>query len=476
MYFRIKDTILFRQYSEYGFLTDNSMFGYKILNSNIDMPGEKYVSESAAVMLSMLTKEPQDIETLVRKMLDIFIDVDYEELKNDTIDFFMQLVNDGYLAVGDSINECNIFDKKSIATECDIKQEAFVDECSKHIFHQDDFLRSLHIEIASECNERCLHCYIPHESKTKMINSEMFYKIVEEGRKLNIINVTLSGGEPLLHKDFVQFLKRCRELDLSVNVLSNLTLLTDEVIDEMKRNPLLCVQTSIYSMNSEIHDSITKVNGSFVKTKSATEKLIKSGIPVQISCPIMKQNKDSFSDVVKWGYDNNITVATDYVIFASLDHSNSNLANRLTFEEVQDAFESQLTCTYAQYLFDNAKDKYKMTGEDPICSICRYYLCITAEGNVFPCVGWQNKVLGNLTQSSIKEIWENSKEVKCLRKIKRSSFPQCVECDSRGYCNVCMMSNSNENADGDAFRINEFHCRVSAMMKEKVESFSGVKK
>ena len=66
---------------------------------------------------------------------------------------------------------------------------------------------------------------------------------------MNIIHVTLSGGEPLLHKDFLSFLVRCRELDLSVNVLSNLTLLTDEIVLEMKKNPLLSVQTSLYSMN-----------------------------------------------------------------------------------------------------------------------------------------------------------------------------------------------------------------------------------
>ena len=63
-----------------------------------------------------------------------------------------------------------------------------------------------------------------------MISSDLFYRVIEDGRKMNIINVTLSGGEPLLHEDFVEFLIKCRELDLSVNVLTNLTLLTDRII------------------------------------------------------------------------------------------------------------------------------------------------------------------------------------------------------------------------------------------------------
>lgn len=474
MYFKIKDYVMFRQYKDYGYLTDNSMFGYKMMNDSLRMPGERFVSESGAVMLGELTKEPKDIEIIINALLDIFVDVDYEELKQDTIDFFMQFVNEGFLSVGNSSDECLDFKSEDeYINNSEIKNEVVVDDCSKHIFSQNDFLRSLHIEIANECNERCLHCYIPHELKTKTIDSPLFFKIVEEGRNLNILNVTLSGGEPLLHKDFVGFLKRCRELDLSVNVLTNLTLLTDEIIEEMVKNPLLCVQTSIYSMNPEIHDTITKMKGSLEKTKTNVLKLLNMRIPVQISCPVMKQNKDSFGEVVSWGKEHNITVATDYVIFASYDHTSCNLVNRLSLEEVNEVFDSQLTKEYADYLYDSAKEKYAMTADDPICSICRYYLCISAEGDVFPCVGWQNNKLGNLQEKSIKEIWQDSSEIKCLREIKRNSFPRCVSCEDRGYCTVCMMSNSNENED--AFRINEFHCKVAAMMRSRVESIIEMK-
>lgn len=44
-------------------------------------------------------------------------------------------------------------------------------------------------------------------------------------------------------------------------------------------------------MDPAIHDSITQVKGSWIKTKSAIEKLAKANIPVQISCPLMKANR-----------------------------------------------------------------------------------------------------------------------------------------------------------------------------------------
>lgn len=240
MYFKIKSKILFRKYEEYGYITDNTMFGYRMLNDNSYTPGEEYVSASGAVMLSMLSKTPKDIDGVVKELLNIFQGVEYEELKQDTIDFFTQLVNEGFLCCGDSFEECNIndidvvVDSEVVSSSLNMIRE----DCSKNIINPNDFLRSIHIEISNECNERCIHCYIPHELKNHVIDSELFYQIVEEGRSLNILNVTISGGEPLIHKDFLAFIERCRELDLSVNVLTNLTLLTDDMILIMKKKSI----------------------------------------------------------------------------------------------------------------------------------------------------------------------------------------------------------------------------------------------
>lgn len=475
MYFKIKNKILFRRYDEYGYLTDNSMFGYRFLNDNTQVLEEKYVSESAAVMLEALSKTPKHIDKIIESLLTIFIGVEFDELKQDTLEFFMQLQKEGFLSFGETYEDC-INNENSIAdeSECASSDAMLVENCSKNVVKQNDFLRSIHIEVASECNERCVHCYIPPACKDTAINSELLFKILQEGRNLNIIHVTLSGGEPLLHKDFLSFLKKCRELDLAVNVLTNLTLLNDKILDEMKLNPLLSVQTSLYSMIPEVHDTITKVKGSFKKTKDAILKLIDARIPVQISCPIMKQNKDSFHEVIDWGNANNIAVLVDYVIFAAYDQSNSNLINRLTIEEVAEAFKKQLAPAYVESLCEVAEEKCALSEKDPICSICRYYFCVAANGDVFPCIGWQSNVVGNLNTSSIKELWEESKEINELRCIRRGSFPKCITCENRGFCTVCMMSNYNES--GDKFEVSDFHCQVATMMRSEVENFKNTNK
>lgn len=472
MYYKIRDDVLFRKYQGHGYITDNSEYGYRMLNDNRRYLGEKYVSASGAVMLSMLSKSPRLIDDVVGELSQIFIGVEYETLKQDTVEFFDLFVDEGFLSRGETIDACTdqFVETAPKLGDSDYIQDGIVtNDCTGGEISPNEFLRSIHIEIADACNERCIHCYIPNECKNNMIDSALFYRIIEEGRKMNIIHVTLSGGEPLLHKDILGFLKKCRKLELSVNVLSNLTLLTDDIISEMKENALLSVQVSLYSMDAAVHDSITKLNGSFEKTKAGILRLCDEGIPVQISCPIIKQNKDSYADVLHWGWAHNIAVATEPVIFAAYDHSGCNLENRLSIEEVGDVLTVQMQDGYAESIRKTAADKEKLTENDPICSVCRYSFCIMASGKVFPCAGWQNNVIGDLNHQTVQEIWETSEKIQELRQIKRSRFSQCVDCKDRGYCTVCMMWNSNENSDGDPFRINEYRCNVAAITHGMVD-------
>ena len=121
---------------------------------------------------------------------------------------------------------------------------------------------------------------------------DLFTRILEQCRANNVLNITISGGEPMINPDLTEFLNLCGKNNFSVNLLSNLTLLSDEILRVLVANPLISVQTSLYSMNEDIHDSITGLQGSFKKTIQAIRLLHRHNIPIQINCPIMKQNKD----------------------------------------------------------------------------------------------------------------------------------------------------------------------------------------
>ena len=240
------------------------------------------------------------------------------------------------------------------------------------------------------------------------------------------------------------------------------------------------IQVSLYSMDPGIHDFITTVKGSFAKTKDAIEKLVANDIPVQISCPLMKANKKGYDKVLDYARSLKIKAQTDYIMMARADLATDNLANRLSLEETADVLRDIIRNdlnyreqTLKQHpISEEIKFDLERFKRQPVCGVGYDNCCVTANGDVYPCAGWQDYVLGNVCKQPLKEIWEESERVKELRKITQESFPQCLECDARDYCARCLVRNYNES-NGDMFAINHHFCDVARLNKRIVEEEFG---
>lgn len=482
MYYKLKSKVLFRNYESFGYLTDTRNFGYKLLSSSEYIIGDKILSESGALFLSVLSRSPQALESIASRIIQHFSDVDIKTIIEDVREFYCVLEQDGFIVSGETIESCNEKDIRfsykniePIISEIN-KADAIIHPLTSTQDYLEDFfkgkpqLTNVHIEINSHCNERCLHCYIPHEQKLSHMESTLFYNIMRQCKELKVLHVTLSGGEPMLHKDFCNFLRKCREYDFSVNVLSNLTLLNDEILHELKMNPLLGVQVSLYSMDEKIHDGITHLKGSFKKTKDAILKLVENDIPLQISCPIIIQNKNSYENVIEWATELKIHVGDDYGIIAKFNHTTENLSCRLSISQIEEILNQKVNKddNFIDQIKAAAKKKKDNTAEDFICSVCHSSICIADNGNVYPCAGWQDYVVGNVKETNLNEIWDNSEKANYLRSLRYQDLPKCISCPDRLYCNICMVRNANESPSGDPLELNKYFCSIAQLNRQLV--------
>ncbi|OFY41219.1 MAG: radical SAM protein [Bacteroidetes bacterium GWF2_40_14] len=480
MFFKQKSNVIFRDYESFGYITDNRNFGYELTNKNANYIGDKILSESGAVFFSVLDRIPQTLDELAKKVNKQFSDIDIITIKRDVREFYCMLEQDGFIVSGETMQECDEKDtrfsytildpeitKKKFPTTIEHPEKPTQDFFEEY-FKGKPQLSNLHIEITSICNERCIHCYIPHDYKVSYIDPDLFYDVLHQCKNMRLLHLTLSGGEPMLHKNFCDFLKKCKEYDLSVNVLSNLTLLDDVIIKEMKTNPLLGVQVSLYSMISNIHDEITQIKGSFEKTKNAILKLIENDIPLQISCPIMKQNKNSYDDVINWAKKYKIHVGDDYGIIARYNHTTQNLTCRLSINEIKEVINEKIAkdVKYLDLMEMLAEEKKNITSNDFVCSVCHSSICIADNGDVYPCAGWQDYIVGNVKEASLNDIWDNSEKVKYLRDLRNQDFPKCIQCKDKEFCTMCMVRNSNENPNGDPLVVNEFFCNIAKLNRQ----------
>lgn len=484
--------MLIRQ-SKNTFIRTTPNYGYVVNQLNYQ---DRTYDEAGAIFLSEISRIPQDIDEIVNKLLKKFTGVNFEILKKDLLDFLKSLEKDKFVITGRTPEELDMKDENfsyNVALPNTIKEDfSQVDVPNQNIKTTQDFFKeevqgrplisTLQFELSSRCNERCIHCYIPNAKKNHGIDMPLHKvkSIIDEFADMGGINITLSGGEVLLHHDLVSILKYCREKDLKITLLSNLISLTLDHVKIFKEVNISLIQVSLYSMDPVKHDIITTVKGSWEKTKNAIELLVANNIPVQISCPLMKANKEGYKEVLKYAQSLKIKAQTDYIMMAQSDLNTSNLSNRLSVDEIGniireialndiDYKESILTNLPPSTHRDITPEKFK---DAPLCSVGYDNCCIAANGDVYPCAGWQDYILGNIYRQTLKDIWENSERVKQLRKITQKSFPQCLECDALDYCARCLVRNYNESG-GDMFKINQHFCNVAHINKKILEEEFG---
>lgn len=454
---------------------------------------DRVYNKTGADFLSKINREPQDIDAIVRSLVDEYEGVSYEELMDDFQVFVADLERAKFVVIGDTIEDINKKDESfsySIempkTSKIDFSQDTDenVSENTQDFFREEvqghPLVKNLQFELSSRCNERCIHCYIPNSKKNAGFDMplEKVKGILDEYSSMGGLSVTLSGGEAFLHKDIIEILRYCRKKDLKITILTNLTILTDEHIKVLKEVDVAFIQTSLYSMNPEIHDQITTIKGSFFKTKDSIERLVANDVPVQISCPTMKANYRDYKDVLLYAQSLKIKAQTDFIIMARADLDKDNLANRLSLEETEYLLRDIMKydpkyrdmSLYLRPRSDEITLNYDEFVNEPLCGVGYDNCCVTANGDVYPCAGWQAYVLGNVYHQTLQDIWENSERIKQLRKIKQSSFPQCLKCEAFKYCSRCLVRNFNES-NGDMFIVPKHFCDVAFLNKRIREEY-----
>lgn len=455
---------------------------------------DRSYNETGSDFLKEITREPKDVEEIVGHLAGLYGEsVSREKLKADFLDFIRDLADHLFLVIGDTPEELDAKDLDfSYAMENpktlvdDYTQETkqrVVENTQNHNLEaaqRKPRLNAIQFELTSRCNERCIHCYIPNAKKNegKDMPIEKVFSIIDELAEMGGLYVTLSGGEVFMHKDVIRIMQYCREKDMIITILSNLIALKDVQIPFIKAANISLIQASLYSMNPEIHDYITTVKGSFAKTKTAIEKLVAADIPVQISCPLMKANYKGYADVLKYAQSLRCKAQTDYIMMAQSNLDTQNLANRLSLEETEVVLRDILTWDrdYKQSTLKQRPVSEEIAfdperfARQPLCGAGINDCCITENGDVYPCAGWQAMVCGNVYKQCLKDIWETSSQFAKVRAVTQGDFPQCLTCEARNYCAMCLVRNYNESG-GDMFKINKHFCDVAFLNMKIVKEY-----
>lgn len=296
--------------------------------------------------------------------------------------------------------------------------------------YKTNHLTSVMIELLTTCNWRCKHCYIP-EHNNLGLDTNTLINLLKDLRNSGVLNVSFTGGEIFLRKDILHLIETARDLYFRVYLLSNASLLTEEIIQFLAKMHIESFSTTVFSLNPEIHDFITGVKGSLDRSLKNIFMLKKYNVNVMIKTPLMEINKFAYKELSDFCNKNHFAYMSSPIIFAKSNGDKSTYKLRINPEDlklvVKDTDKAKK---------DRESDRPFLYEYDEPCSAFFYSIAIDCEGNVYPCNSMYYKI-GNIFDNSISDIWNNSNELRYIKSIKKENLDECKKCSLKSYCERC---------------------------------------
>lgn len=272
-------------------------------------------------------------------------------------------------------------------------------------------------ELTYRCNHLCTFCNNPLSREGSELSTEEAFRVIGQLKDLGVLFVTLTGGEPLLRKDFWEIAEECRRQKLALRVFSNAYLIDDAVADRLKELSVVETSISIHGSRPEVHEKLTRIPGSFQRVVDAVKRLRARNMRVILKTPVTRLNENDLFDIKKIADDNGAFMVFDTTITPRFDGDVSPLGLAPS-EDFYRWFWSPEGAPLRNGVNPKPRNYAGREQLEGCCGTGRSGLMVDPYGNVYPCALWFRK-LGNVREQTLTEIWDGSQELKKVRQIAK---------------------------------------------------------
>ena len=259
---------------------------------------------------------------------------------------------------------------------------------------QHDYLR---ISLTDNCNFRCAYCmpeeeidFHPHE---QLMQLDEIMHLAQVFVDLGVKKIRLTGGEPLIRKDFKQILHRLSKLPVELTLTTN-GFLVHQVIDDLIAAGVRSINLSLDTLDPNKFSMLTK-RDKFQQVWQNILLLMDRGIHVKLNCVVMKQvNADEINRFIELTLDYPLHVR--FIEFMPFEGNNWGKSQVMTWEEMKVSIDNTFkykklkdepNATARKFVVDSAKGTFAIisTMSEPFCKTCNR-LRLTADGKMKNCL------------------------------------------------------------------------------------------
>ena len=295
-------------------------------------------------------------------------------------------------------------------------------------------------ELTSNCNFSCPMCYVHGDVKRREeMSAKEWLSLAGQAKSAGTLFLLLTGGEPLLMKDFEEIYTGLSKMGFMISINTNGSLV-EEYLPVFQKYPPSRMNISLYAADAETYKSFCKAD-KFDKVVSAIEMLQRKQISVRLNSVFTAGNYEKAGDIIRFAKEHHLNLKPTAYTYPRLrvdGKAGVNTARLSPLLAARCAVESDLLRFDTETFVRRGKKVIERTDgtDDAMTHIrCRAGRCsywITWDGKMRPC-GMMSEPETEPLQVGFEQAWAQLR--KAVAGIRLS--PECSVCERRNSCPVC---------------------------------------
>ena len=316
-------------------------------------------------------------------------------------------------------------------------------------------------ELTHRCPLACPYCSNPQslDGRADELDTATWVRVLGEAAALGVLQVHLSGGEPLARRDLPDIVAQCARTGLYSNLITSGIGLTDGRLHALVEAGLDHVQLSIQDVEPASADRIAGYDGAFARKREVAARVVASGLPLTVNAVIHRGNVARAGALVDLAVAlgaRRVEIAhTQYYGWAALNRQ-ALMPSRAEAERAVAEVERSKAAHAGTIVVDHvAPDFYARYPKACMGGWARKTLNVTPSGTVLPCHAAESipgLVFANVRDASLAAIWYGSDAFGAFRGEDWMRDP-CRACERRGIdfggcrCQAMTLTGDARNAD-----------------------------
>jgi PqqA peptide cyclase len=278
-------------------------------------------------------------------------------------------------------------------------------------------------ELTHRCPLHCPYCSNPLEliRGEAELSTEQWKRVFSEARALGVLQLGLSGGEPLLRKDLEELAAHARSVGLYSTLVTSGLGLTRARAERFKEAGLEHIQISIQDSDPVVAEQIAGTRS--VKHKQVAAALVRElGFAFTVNVVLHRSNLDRVGEIIDLAAE----LGADRIELANTQYYGWGLRNRAALQPTREQVERSREV--AEQAMQRYRGRMQITYVlpdyyEPYPKACyggwgKLYLVIAPNGMALPCHGATqitSLTFDNVRDHSLDWIWRESKAFRAFR-------------------------------------------------------------